>query len=109
MSQRGVEITQEHQQSFLKLKEAYDVLSDPKRKKLYDEYGLKGLKLVENPTELNHVELLKNYQVIYFTLITLVSLLIILSFNLAKSWRQNYFIFSYCIYFCSDFCRTNLV
>ncbi len=56
-------MTPEHKQRFLKLKEAYDVLSDPKRKRLYDEYGASGLKLLENPAEMNHLELLKNFQV----------------------------------------------
>ena len=58
-----MEVTQEHKQRFLKVKEAYDVLSDPKRRKLYDELGATGLKLVENPTEVDHTQLLKNFQV----------------------------------------------
>lgn len=56
-------MTAEHKQKFLKVKEAYDVLSDPKRRKLYDELGVTGLKLVENPTEVDHTMLLKNFQV----------------------------------------------
>jgi DnaJ-class molecular chaperone len=56
-------VTHEHKQRFLKLKEAYDVLSDPKRKKIYDEYGLSGLKLLENPADMNHLDLLRNFQV----------------------------------------------
>ncbi len=56
-------MTHEHKQRFLKLKEAYDVLSDPKRKKIYDEYGLSGLKLLENPADMNHLDLLRNFQV----------------------------------------------
>ena len=63
LSQKGVEVTAEHKQQFIRLKEAYDVLSDPKRRRLYDEYGLTGLKLMENPAELNHIQLLKNFQV----------------------------------------------
>lgn len=62
LAQKGVEVTQEHKQKFLKVKEAYDVLSDPKRRKLYDELGVTGLKLVENPTEVDHTQLLKNFQ-----------------------------------------------
>eukprot|EP01038_Epipyxis_sp_PR26KG_P004929 gene4929-6897_t len=62
LAQRGEEVTAEHKQKFLKVKEAYDVLSDPKRKKLYDELGPSGLKLVENPSEVNPMEILKNFQ-----------------------------------------------
>ena len=45
------------------IKEAYDILSDPKRKKLYDQVGMTGLKLVESPQDVNPTELLKNFQV----------------------------------------------
>lgn len=46
------------------------MLSDPKRRKLYNELGSSGLKLVESPTEVNHTELLKNFQVLLdFTLL----------------------------------------
>ena len=54
-------MTHEHKQRFLKLKEAYDVLSDPKRKKIYDEYDCvvdetnyvlsNGVELVDNMEE----------------------------------------------------------
>ena len=63
LAQRGVEVTPEHKQRFLKLKEAYDVLSDSKKRRLYDEYGPFGIKIMENPTEINHVDLLRNFQV----------------------------------------------
>lgn len=62
LAQKGIEVTPEHKQRFVKLKEAYDVLSDPKRRRLYDEYGLSGLKLMENPTELDSMALLRNFQ-----------------------------------------------
>lgn len=63
LAQKGIEVTHEHKARFLRLKEAYDVLSEPKRRKIYDEYGLSGLKLMENPTEINHLDLLRNFQV----------------------------------------------
>ena len=48
----------------MQLKEAYDVLSDPKRRRLYDDLGASGLKLVETPSHLvNPLELIKNFQV----------------------------------------------
>lgn len=56
-------MTPEHKQKFLKIKEAYDVLSDPKRKRLYDQLGLTGLKLMENPKEVDPTIILRNYQV----------------------------------------------
>ena len=49
--------------TILKLKEAYDVLSDSKRRRLYDDLGESGLKLVETPSQVNPVELIKNFQV----------------------------------------------
>ena len=64
LAQKGIEVTAEHRQKFIRLKEAYDVLSDPKRRRLYDEYGETGLKLMENPADLNHTQLLRNFQVI---------------------------------------------
>jgi DnaJ-class molecular chaperone len=63
LAQRGVEVTAEHKQKFLKIKEAYDVLSDPKRRRLYDQLGASGLKLMEHPTEVDPMTILRNYQV----------------------------------------------
>lgn len=63
LAQKGIEVTAEHKQKFLKIKEAYDVLSDPKRRRLYDELGASGLKLMENPKEVDPMTILRNYQV----------------------------------------------
>ena len=62
-------MTAEHKQKFLKIKEAYDVLSDPKRRKLYDQLGASGLKLMENPTEVDPMLILKNYQVNFISFV----------------------------------------
>ncbi len=37
LKQRGISVTEEHTKEFLSVKEAYDILSDPKRRKRYDE------------------------------------------------------------------------
>lgn len=63
LKQRGEEITPEYRQKFGKIKEAYEVLSDPKRRKVYDKLGSTGLKFYENPQSVTPQELLKNFQV----------------------------------------------
>jgi DnaJ-class molecular chaperone len=65
LTQRGITVTDEHKQQLLKVKEAYDVLSDPKRRRIYDELGLQGLKFIESPSETNPADLLKNFQVFF--------------------------------------------
>ncbi|CAM9405169.1 unnamed protein product, partial [Ectocarpus fasciculatus] len=62
LRQRGISITPELQAQFLKTKEAYDVLSDPRKRRLYDELGATGLKLIDNPTEIDPTEMLRNFQ-----------------------------------------------
>lgn len=62
LRQRGITITEVHQKEFLQVKEAYEILSDPKRRKIYDQIGLNGLKLLENPTEVDPMVFLKNFQ-----------------------------------------------
>lgn len=62
LAQKGITQTAEHREQFLKVKEAYDVLVDPKRRKLYDELGASGLKLIESPQEVNPADLIKNFQ-----------------------------------------------
>lgn len=62
LAQKGVEITSDHSLQFQKMKEAYDVLSDPRKRRLYDELGASGLKLIESPSEVNPAELIRNFQ-----------------------------------------------
>lgn len=62
LRQRGLTVTPELQAQFLKTKEAYDVLSDPRKRRLYDELGATGLKLIDSPTEVDPTEMLKNFQ-----------------------------------------------
>lgn len=62
LAQKGIEVTEEHTKRFNKMKEAYDVLSDPKRRKIYDQLGSNGLKLFENPQSIEPIEIIKNFQ-----------------------------------------------
>mmetsp|Transcript_11634 Transcript_11634/g.11666 ORF Transcript_11634/g.11666 Transcript_11634/m.11666 type:complete len:545 (+) Transcript_11634:174-1808(+) len=62
LAQKGVEVTAEHSLKFQKMKDAYDILSDPRKRRLYDEIGESGLKLLESPQDLNPADLIKNFQ-----------------------------------------------
>jgi hypothetical protein len=62
LAQRGKQVTVEDSARFVKAKEAFDILSDSKRRKRYDQIGLLGLKLIENPREMNPSELIKNFK-----------------------------------------------
>jgi DnaJ-class molecular chaperone len=70
LAQKGIQVTEKDKEQFLKVKQAYDILSDPKRRKLYDQYGITGLKLIEAPQEINPADLLKNFQV--FSIVFLI-------------------------------------
>ncbi len=62
LSQRGIKLSNEHKQRFIRAKEAYDVLLDSSRRRIYDEIGYTGLKIIENPSNINPLQLLKNYK-----------------------------------------------
>jgi hypothetical protein len=49
LRQRGKTLTPEKQQHLLDIKRAYEVLSDPERRKIYDSLGINGLELKEDP------------------------------------------------------------
>jgi hypothetical protein len=62
LRQRGIEATPELQAQFLKTKEAYEILADPRKRRLYDELGATGLKLIDDPTSVDPTEMLRNFQ-----------------------------------------------
>lgn len=62
LKQKGIEETDEIRQQFLRIKEAYSVLNDVKKRKLYDDIGETGIKLLEDPAQVDPIVMLKNYQ-----------------------------------------------
>lgn len=48
--------------AFQQMKAAYDVLIDPSQRELYDELGLNGLKMMNDPTSLSPEEMIENFQ-----------------------------------------------
>lgn len=61
IQQAGRGITEEDTASFNRVRDAYEVLSDPTRKDTYDMVGEKGLKWIEEPFSINPVEAMENF------------------------------------------------
>lgn len=59
--QRGQTLTEEHQARFTKMKEAYEVLSDPHKRETYDVIGKRGMKWIEEPFSIDPQELAHNF------------------------------------------------
>jgi DnaJ domain len=61
LAQRGQQITEEDQAKFTKMKEAYEVLSDPHKRETYDTIGARGMKWLEEPFSVDPQELAHNF------------------------------------------------
>jgi hypothetical protein len=62
IAQRGGTTTPQTLLEFQKMKDAYDVLSDPIKRRYYDEFGEGGMKMAESAKEMNLSQMLKNFQ-----------------------------------------------
>lgn len=61
LAQRGKQVTEEDQAKFTKMKEAYEVLSDPHKRETYDTIGARGMKWLEEPFSVDPQELAHNF------------------------------------------------
>lgn len=58
---RGEVVTPEDRANFQHMKEAYDILSDPQRRELYDKLGETGLKMTEDPASVSPEKIMGNF------------------------------------------------
>jgi len=61
LQQRGKTLTEEDQARFAKMKEGYEVLSDPHKRETYDAIGERGMKWIEEPFSVDPQELAHNF------------------------------------------------
>lgn len=57
LAQRGEIVTEELQTKFTRMKEAYEVLSDPHKRETYDAIGERGMKWLEEPFSIDPQQL----------------------------------------------------
>jgi len=60
-AQRGLVMNDVEREQFQRIKEAYEVLSDPRRRETYDAIGEKGMRWLEDPFSLDPKELVENF------------------------------------------------
>jgi hypothetical protein len=61
LAQRGRTATEEDQSKFTRMKEAYEVLSDPHKKETYDAIGERGMRWIDEPFSIDPQELAHNF------------------------------------------------
>jgi len=61
LAQRGQSITDADRDRFTRMRHAYEVLSDPRRRETYDAIGERGMKWVEEPLSVDPQELAHNF------------------------------------------------
>lgn len=61
LAQRGKAVTDADQARFTRMKEAYEVLSDPHKRETYDAVGERGMKWIDEPFSIDPQELAHNF------------------------------------------------
>ncbi|KAL9184132.1 hypothetical protein ACHAXT_002218 [Thalassiosira profunda] len=61
LAQKGQAVTPADRDRFTRMRHAYEVLSDPRRKETYDAIGERGMKWVEEPLSVDPQELAHNF------------------------------------------------
>jgi hypothetical protein len=61
LAQKGKVVTEEDQERFTRVKEAYETLSDEHKRETYDTIGEKGMKWVEDPMSIDPQEMADNF------------------------------------------------
>jgi len=61
LAQKGQAVTDDDQARFQRMKDAYEVLSDPHKRETYDAIGERGLKWLEEPFSLDPQEMVHNF------------------------------------------------
>ena len=61
LAQRGQTVTAEDRDRFTRMRNAYEVLSDPRRRETYDRIGERGMKWMEDPLSIDPQELAHNF------------------------------------------------
>ena len=61
LAQRGQEVTEKDRERFNRIKDAHEVLTDPRRRETYDVVGEQGLKWIEEPFSIDPTEAYRNF------------------------------------------------